>query len=404
MVSPAKCWQSLVLISSLCVAWEAGAQQGFERCEMDSMTAAEAEARVEWARRCSLGMNVGNPGGGFYVTSSLIDYQESDPSTNYWGYNTYNGTMMNYEVNATYLYALFTNNFASSQSLDAQGYWKWNWPATGKRAFPLYPSYGNTAFPTDAGSVPLYPHPQLADCRLYTDRSGFNAVSSFYTNLYCVSTSAKLANGVAATSLSGAAGAARYYTVVVPEGSTTLTLSMAGGTGEANMYVRYGARPTTSVFSCAPGLTGNNETCTFTAPAAGTYYVMVYGLTSYSGVSLTARWNRLTRGTAVTNLFGGAASEKYYTFTAGVNTISAIFQTSGGAGNVDIYVSYGSPASPSSYWCASTGGTNSEYCEVDMGPGTYYVTLRGASAFSGVSLTATTWVEPPCGSGGRICP
>jgi hypothetical protein len=36
-----------------------------------------------------------------------------------------------------------------------------------------------------------------------------------------------------------------------------------------------------------PYTTGNNETCTFNAPAAGTYYVNVRAYAAYSGVTLT---------------------------------------------------------------------------------------------------------------------
>jgi Bacterial pre-peptidase C-terminal domain len=59
------------------------------------------------------------------------------------------------------------------------------------------------------------------------------------------------------------------------------------GTGDADMYVRIGAAPTTATFNCRP-LTGDNETCcTFNAPAAGTYFVGVRAFATYSGVTLT---------------------------------------------------------------------------------------------------------------------
>jgi hypothetical protein len=76
------------------------------------------------------------------------------------------------------------------------------------------------------------------------------------------------------------------YTLVVPAGKTSAVISISGGTGDADLYVRIGAAPTTATYSCRPYLTGNNETCTFSAPTAGTYHVKVRGYAAASGVSL----------------------------------------------------------------------------------------------------------------------
>src|SRR5205085_2244994 len=53
------------------------------------------------------------------------------------------------------------------------------------------------------------------------------------------STTTALTNGVAATGLTG--GADRTYTLTVPAGVSTLTFRTSGGTGDADLYVRYGA-------------------------------------------------------------------------------------------------------------------------------------------------------------------
>jgi len=51
--------------------------------------------------------------------------------------------------------------------------------------------------------------------------------------------------------------------------------------------VRIGSAPTTTSYDCRPYLTGDNETCTFNSPVAGTYYVGVRAYQTYSGVTLT---------------------------------------------------------------------------------------------------------------------
>jgi serine protease len=82
------------------------------------------------------------------------------------------------------------------------------------------------------------------------------------------------------------------YTVTIPSGTTKLTVTIAGGTGDADLYVRAGSAPTTSSYSCRPYLNGNNETCTFNNPTAGTvYYINVRAYSSYSGVNLKAVTN-----------------------------------------------------------------------------------------------------------------
>ena len=81
-------------------------------------------------------------------------------------------------------------------------------------------------------------------------------------------------------------GVSANYTLVVPAGKTSVVFTISGGTGDADMYVRAGAAPTTTTYGCRPYTSGNAETCTFNAPAAGTYYVNVRAYAAFSGVSL----------------------------------------------------------------------------------------------------------------------
>jgi pseudolysin/vibriolysin len=98
-----------------------------------------------------------------------------------------------------------------------------------------------------------------------------------------------LQNGVAKTGLAGSAGTELSYTVVVPAGKN-LVIATSGGTGDADLYVKFGSAPTTSSYNCRPYLTGNAESCTFTSTQAGTYYVKVRGYSAFSGVSVKATW------------------------------------------------------------------------------------------------------------------
>ncbi|WP_208543213.1 S8 family peptidase [Marilutibacter alkalisoli] len=102
-------------------------------------------------------------------------------------------------------------------------------------------------------------------------------------------TPGELQNGVPVT-ISGASGSETRYTFTVPSGASGLTIATSGGSGDADLYVRYGSAPTTGSYDCRPYLNGNNETCSFNNPQAGTWHVMVRGYTAYSGVSLVASY------------------------------------------------------------------------------------------------------------------
>lgn len=98
-----------------------------------------------------------------------------------------------------------------------------------------------------------------------------------------------LTNGTPVTGLGAATGAELNYTITVPAGSGTLTVSTSGGSGDADLYVRAGSAPTDSAYTCRPYRSGNAETCTITAPS-GTYYVRLKAYSTFSGVTLRASY------------------------------------------------------------------------------------------------------------------
>ncbi|RXF01206.1 S8 family peptidase [Pseudoalteromonas sp. PS5] len=98
----------------------------------------------------------------------------------------------------------------------------------------------------------------------------------------------KLENGQAVTA-SGSTNQELLYTIDVPA-NVTLNVSISGGSGDADLYVRKGAEPTTGVFDCRPYRYGNNESCTSNSGQGGTYYIKLRGYTSFSGVSLVASY------------------------------------------------------------------------------------------------------------------
>ena len=136
-----------------------------------------------------------------------------------------------------------------------------------------------------------------------------------------------LTNGVPVTGISATTGNSANFTLVVPAGASNLTFTTSGGTGDADMYVKFGSAPTDTVYDCRPYKSGNAETCTFAAPSAGTYYVRLKAYASFSGVSLTGSYST-----------GGGGGTQTYTNTTdypiGDNTtVSSPITVSGRSGN-----------------------------------------------------------------------
>jgi len=204
-----------------------------------------------------------------------------------------------------------------------------------------------------------------------------------------------LVNNVPVTGLSGALNSERYFKIDVPAGQN-LVFRLSGGTGDADMYVRFGSRPTTATYNCRPYLNGNNETCTFNNAAAGTYYVMLHGYTSYSGTSLVASYSGVTsgdtilqNGVPVTGIAGATGNTKYWRIAPGAGRTLTV-RISGGTGDADLYVRAGSRPTTSTYLCRSYSSSNNEVCTIsNTVAGDYYIMLHAYSSYSGVTLTAS---------------
>ena len=100
-----------------------------------------------------------------------------------------------------------------------------------------------------------------------------------------------LANGVPVTNVSGAAASQQFWTMAVPAGASGLKFVTSGGTGDADLYVKLGSAPTTSVYDCRSIGSTTAETCNIATAQAGTYHVLVHGYSAFSGLSLTGSYS-----------------------------------------------------------------------------------------------------------------
>lgn len=95
----------------------------------------------------------------------------------------------------------------------------------------------------------------------------------------------------------------------------------------------------------------------------------------------------LTKGVAVTGLAATTGNALVYTLAVPAGATNLTFTTSGGTGDSDMYVQFGSTPTDTSYVCRPYLGGNAETCTIAApSAGTYYVRLKAYASFSGMSL------------------
>jgi serine protease len=135
-----------------------------------------------------------------------------------------------------------------------------------------------------------------------------------------------LTKGVPVNGLTATAGNSLYFTLVVPEDATDLTFNTYGSNGDAELEVKHDSAPTSTSYDCRSVEPTSNESCTISAPQAGTYHVRVWGWGEavFSGLSLVGDYtiNSVRTYTADEN------------FTISDNkTVESPFTVSGRSGN-----------------------------------------------------------------------
>ncbi len=127
---------------------------------------------------------------------------------------------------------------------------------------------------------------------------------------------------------------------------------------------------------------GTATTCTVTMSSARS--VSANFTTSGGGATV------LQNGVAVTGIAGATDSNALYSISVPSGASNLLISTTGGTGDVDLYVRAGQAPTTSLYDCRPWLAGNSESCSVAAPvAGTYYIMLNGYAAYSGVSLVAS---------------
>ena len=186
---------------------------------------------------------------------------------------------------------------------------------------------------------------------------------------------------------------------VTPGSSFRAVLS---GTGDADLYVRFGAAPTASTFNCRPYLDGSAEECNLTVPSTATSaYIAINGFTA-SSFSLSVTYTRgsttppTTTGTPRTSTASGSVARGQLAQFSPIAVVpgSQLTVTMSGSGDPDLYVRFAGAPTLTLFDCRPYVGGASETCTVTV-PATasqFYMAVNGFTAGS-YSLTAN-YVAP----------
>jgi fibronectin type 3 domain-containing protein len=169
-----------------------------------------------------------------------------------------------------------------------------------------------------------------------------------------------LSNGVPVSGISGATGSQQFWTITVPAGATNLVINTTGGSDtDVDLYVKFGSQPTTTVADCKSETATNNESCSFPAPSAGTYHVLLYGYAAYSGVTLTGSYSAAcTPPAAPTGVSATASSQTAasisWTASSGATSYTISRSSTSGGPYSSVGTSASSPFSNTGLTCNTT--------------------------------------------------
>lgn len=79
------------------------------------------------------------------------------------------------------------------------------------------------------------------------------------------------------------------YFEVVPQAAGSLTITISGGTGDADLYVKAGSEPTKRTYDCRPYVNGNEESCQIIVPAGESYHIGLYAYKTFENLSLNVQ-------------------------------------------------------------------------------------------------------------------
>jgi len=140
-----------------------------------------------------------------------------------------------------------------------------------------------TVGPLDAGAHVLRVTADPSDAVTESDEANNGAVQ-----ITRVAAATELVPGVPIANLSGNTGTELLFTMELPAPTTgTMVVELSGGPGDVDLYVHRGERPLNiDDYECLSGGPTTSERCVFNNAEPGTYHVVLFAFTTFSGTTL----------------------------------------------------------------------------------------------------------------------
>jgi len=201
-----------------------------------------------------------------------------------------------------------------------------------------------------------------------------------------------LENGVPETGISGTAKKQQFFSLDVPAEATELQFTTIGGSGDADLYVKFAAKPTLENYDCNSTTPTSAESCEVSVVQQGTYYVMVEAWNKINDVSLTASYTLdgggvvpINRIENIDSISSGNWQRYTQSLTAGYKKLMVTI--SGGSGDADLYLRHGLESTTSNYDCRPFKNGNDEVCNIDSpAVGMWHIDVRGYNTSADVTL------------------
>lgn len=188
-----------------------------------------------------------------------------------------------------------------------------------------------------------------------------------------------LTNGVAVTNLAGAAGSSAHYKIAAPAGRARLEIRITGS-GDCDLYVRFGSQPTTSTYDYRPYKSNSNETVTVNNPRGGEWFIMLRGYKAYSGLTLVATYPDSPVPSVATPTFSpapGTYPQQQYVTLSTVTTDAIIRYTTSGADPTSSSTVYSAPLILGSTATIKARAFKSGLADSAVAAGTYTIVGSG---------------------------
>jgi hypothetical protein len=184
--------------------------------------------------------------------------------------------------------------------------------------------------------------------------------------------------------ISGTINSVRTYSITIATGTRYLAINTVGGKGDADIDVKFGSSSAAPECSSYSGT--NTETCIIQDPTPGTWYVQVIGYDAYSSVKLVMhRIVGMLHSFERYPISGAQGSILYFPMYIPPDVQNFSLEITGGSGDVDVNLKYGSPESTPD--CVSANIGNTEYCSISAPvEGVWYIELVGYTAYSSTKL------------------